>query len=467
MDDPISALDAHVRSQIIKNIYFGKLKDRTRILVTHAIDFLPKADHIVMMDQGRIVCQGTYQEMEKNKEFNELMEINSLNKEVPAEKKDDDKGSADGDTITEESENDEDSGGPKGLQDIDLDEPGMNLDEEDKEMEEKMAKKKSKKSMNPKISKAEESSDVEGSDQGDDEEEETLPEVVYPSTLSRGEKLLKIEKWMTVKPKKKEEVDDKNNLGNDSESDDDDQRGEESNKVNQSVQWETIEMIFKYQHSLWAYGLIMISHFVDQYLTFKCSFMMGEWAENQLLKSDSSAFLGHAIKLVAFNIVNIVFRQARFTLNDYLVDGLMLRIKEDILTKIMRAPVNLFFDVTPNATIMKRFNGEMHEVAHITHRALWIVREVIQILVTLAMLSQQNFWLLFATIPFFYQVWSIQNFAMRSYKEMQRFLDKNFRELGVCQGELFSGSQMIRAMGTQDYAMQLNANGLNLSILTW
>ena len=50
MDDPISALDAHVRKQIIQNVYFGILKDRTRILVTHAIDFLNQADHIIMMD---------------------------------------------------------------------------------------------------------------------------------------------------------------------------------------------------------------------------------------------------------------------------------------------------------------------------------------------------------------------------------------------------------------------------------
>ena len=61
MDDPISALDAHVRSQIIKNVYLGKLKDRTRILVTHAIDFLDKADHIVMMDEGKILAQGTFE----------------------------------------------------------------------------------------------------------------------------------------------------------------------------------------------------------------------------------------------------------------------------------------------------------------------------------------------------------------------------------------------------------------------
>jgi ABC-type multidrug transport system fused ATPase/permease subunit len=69
MDDPISALDAHVRGQIIKNVYFGALKDRTRILVTHAVDFLPKADHIILMHEGRIVGQGTYKEMESYKEF--------------------------------------------------------------------------------------------------------------------------------------------------------------------------------------------------------------------------------------------------------------------------------------------------------------------------------------------------------------------------------------------------------------
>jgi len=334
-------------------------------------------------------------------------------------------------------------------------------------MAKKISKKKSKMSVK-KSKAAEESSEVEGSDQGEDDEEEVLAEVVYPSTLTRADKLLRIQRFMTVKPKKKEETDDKNNLGNDSDTDDEEKKGgEESNKVNQSVQWETLEMIFKYQHSLWVYGLILIFHFVDQYLTFQCSFMLGEWAENKLLKTDKSAFIGHVFKILAYNIVNILFRQIRNSCNEFLIDGLMMTIKDDILSKIMRAPVNLFFDVTPNATIMKRFNGEMHEIAGITHRALWIVREVISIMVTIAMLSQQNFMLVFALIPFFYQVWSIQNFAMRSYKEMGRFLDKNFRELGVCQGELFSGSQMIRAMGTQDYAMKLNADGLNLSILTW
>ena len=82
MDDPISALDVHVRNQIIENVYFGALKDRTRILVTHAIDFLERADHIVMMDGGRIIHQGSYADMLEAKPFQELMDINDLNKLV-------------------------------------------------------------------------------------------------------------------------------------------------------------------------------------------------------------------------------------------------------------------------------------------------------------------------------------------------------------------------------------------------
>lgn len=82
MDDPISALDAHVRKQIINNVYFGVLQDRTRILVTHAIDFLAQADHIIMMDQGKISCQGSYSDLMKVKEFQDLMDLNKINQQL-------------------------------------------------------------------------------------------------------------------------------------------------------------------------------------------------------------------------------------------------------------------------------------------------------------------------------------------------------------------------------------------------
>jgi len=60
MDDPISALDASVRKSIIENVILGKLKEKTRILVTHAIDFVHHADSIIIMEKGRIAAKGTF-----------------------------------------------------------------------------------------------------------------------------------------------------------------------------------------------------------------------------------------------------------------------------------------------------------------------------------------------------------------------------------------------------------------------
>lgn len=81
MDDPISALDANVRKKIFQNVILGHLRDKTRVLVTHAIDFIHLADKIVIMEKGRISAQGTLENLFDNPQLRKLMEINELNKE--------------------------------------------------------------------------------------------------------------------------------------------------------------------------------------------------------------------------------------------------------------------------------------------------------------------------------------------------------------------------------------------------
>ena len=49
LDDPISALDANVKQQVFNKVIMGELKDKTRILVTHAVDFLHLCDKIIVI----------------------------------------------------------------------------------------------------------------------------------------------------------------------------------------------------------------------------------------------------------------------------------------------------------------------------------------------------------------------------------------------------------------------------------
>ena len=79
MDDPISALDANVRKLIFKEVFQGLLKDRTRVLVTHAIDFLHLADRLLVIKDGQIQALGTYEELKNDPHLQEVIEINSRN----------------------------------------------------------------------------------------------------------------------------------------------------------------------------------------------------------------------------------------------------------------------------------------------------------------------------------------------------------------------------------------------------
>ncbi|KAJ4765832.1 ABC subfamily C transporter [Rhynchospora pubera] len=73
-DDPFSALDAHTGSQVFKECLLGLLATKTVIFVTHQVEFLPAADFVLVMKEGKIAQAGKYQEIiESSKEFMELV----------------------------------------------------------------------------------------------------------------------------------------------------------------------------------------------------------------------------------------------------------------------------------------------------------------------------------------------------------------------------------------------------------
>ncbi|XP_056263509.1 multidrug resistance-associated protein 1 isoform X1 [Pseudoliparis swirei] len=65
LDDPLSAVDAHVGKHIFEQVVGpqGLLKDKTRVLVTHGLSYLPQTDLILVMVEGEITEMGSYQHL--------------------------------------------------------------------------------------------------------------------------------------------------------------------------------------------------------------------------------------------------------------------------------------------------------------------------------------------------------------------------------------------------------------------
>ncbi|XP_022637519.1 ABC transporter C family member 3-like [Vigna radiata var. radiata] len=62
-DDPFSAVDAHTGSHLFKECLLGLLRSKTVVYVTHQVEFLPAADHILVMKDGKITQCGKYTDL--------------------------------------------------------------------------------------------------------------------------------------------------------------------------------------------------------------------------------------------------------------------------------------------------------------------------------------------------------------------------------------------------------------------
>ncbi|KAJ3652249.1 hypothetical protein Zmor_018230 [Zophobas morio] len=75
LDDPLSAVDAHVGKQIFENCIGNYLKNKTTILITHQIQHLDNTDIVYLIENGKIMEGGTLLELrEKNTGFLNVLE---------------------------------------------------------------------------------------------------------------------------------------------------------------------------------------------------------------------------------------------------------------------------------------------------------------------------------------------------------------------------------------------------------
>lgn len=62
LDDSLSAVDAKTEKRIIDNIRKVR-NDKTTIITTHRMSAVQHADHIIVLDDGKIVEEGTHEQL--------------------------------------------------------------------------------------------------------------------------------------------------------------------------------------------------------------------------------------------------------------------------------------------------------------------------------------------------------------------------------------------------------------------
>ena len=83
LDDALSAVDTDTERKILDNLKSVRSADRTTIIVAHRISTIQDADHILVLDDGKVAEYGTHEELlEKAGLYKSLFDKQQLEKQL-------------------------------------------------------------------------------------------------------------------------------------------------------------------------------------------------------------------------------------------------------------------------------------------------------------------------------------------------------------------------------------------------
>lgn len=202
--------------------------------------------------------------------------------------------------------------------------------------------------------------------------------------------------------------------------------------------------------------------------------MFGEWAaagaDNQ-----QKMFRYFAWTIFSYTLIESFGRAARQVVCQYINYVCSQELHKEMISKVMRAPVNLYFDVTPVGTIMNRFTKDLSHVENdIGNKLNEIVGQFFHNFSLIVILGMTNMYtlilfpVLFITMSYYYQ------FQRPVHKTLQKFDTIKHQKTENTLSETLSGQSTIKAFGRQaqfknDYFMLLDEDILDHQFMsgTW
>ena len=399
LDDPLSAVDVHVGRHIFENFIDGAIKNKARLLVTNQLTYLPQADKIVMVKNGEIIVQGTFEECQKNQSFMKLLSEHNAKA---------------GDSKEEKEE--KDTKPPKSVK------KGITT-----------------KMMQSTIASAPADGNKLGSVPSGISRAQTfekIPEVTKEKAKSDG-KPAGFARMETMKIQNAKEAEEQ-------------PKGKLMVKEDQEVGQVTGKVYWNY---IKAYGILSFVALIvfwssEQAVRILTNWYLSQWTNAEMTAAatgedfDRYSYVGGYLGF-AFGFVVLTSTRSFLNLMSALFASKVIHFKT--LTSLVRAPV-LFFDTTPVGRILNRFSKDTDEVDFLLSMSMTEFGNcIMQLLSTLIFLAVIQPILLAGIVPLMGVYYILQKYYRKSYIEMQRLDSVSRSPIYAHFSESLAGVETIRA----------------------
>ncbi|XP_055876897.1 multidrug resistance-associated protein 1-like isoform X3 [Biomphalaria glabrata] len=428
LDDPLSAVDSHVGKHLFTEVIGpkGMLKDKTRVLVTHGIGFLPQVDKIIVLVHGKISEVGSFTElMHHNGAFAEFLR-NYLTEEL----KDDTL--ADGDILSSRAEI--------------LSRLGSMAEDASEFIQRQVSRLSEAHPDSSEVSKAvdddtdidafKDTSELRGSDM-------SLPASIHKSTV------------LTSKS-----TQDKSDLIVNEEEEKLLKKEKKGDKLVQAETAETgrvkLSVFMVYVKAVGALLTVVILFFYVLYhsASIYSNIWLSEWSNDARNPNISSDTANRDMRLGVYGALGII--QGIFVLITALMrllGGVRATkiLHRALLGNIVRNPMS-FFDTTPSGRIVNRFSKDIDTLDTVIPMLVGMfLMCVFQTLSTILVISVSTPMFLACIVPLLIFYYFVQRFYVATSRQLKRLESISRSPIYSHFGETITGAMTIRAFGLEEH----------------
>ncbi|XP_028651533.1 canalicular multispecific organic anion transporter 1 [Erpetoichthys calabaricus] len=400
LDDPLSAVDAHVGKHLFEKVIGpkGLLANKTRILVTHGVKFLPEVDEIIVLVNGEVSEVGSYQALKASgKAFSKFLSTYAKNDEKKQKTKD-----MSEDFI--ETELFQDCLEPQ-ADDPPEDAVTVSMKRENS-LQRSMCRgsKRQKKSLPNKVSQAD--------------------HMVATQTVQKGQRLIEKEAMETGRVK--------------------------------------LSVYLKYLQAIgWGYSILVCLAYLIQNVAFiGQNLWLSDWTGDSLkYYNETYPASQRDMRLGVFGALGIIQGLFVFVGTALIARGAILAsrtLHNKLLGNVLRSPM-LFFDTTPTGRIVNRFAKDIFtidEAIPLSFRS-WVMC-FLGVLGTLLVICFATPLFTAVIVPLALFYFFVQRFYVATSRQLRRLDSVSRSPIYSHFGETVSGLSVIRAYGHQQRFLQHN-----------
>ena len=150
------------------------------------------------------------------------------------------------------------------------------------------------------------------------------------------------------------------------------EKAEDEEEKTPQIKWDILMKFISLTGGFTVWGLMNLSILAQEYIHLQKEYTMKSIHKEAKLSTDATSYAasvsGLPWRILKITLTLMLINKMRLLILLYVSQRLSKRMHDNIVSRVLHAPINLYFDITPVGKILNSFSRDLNATDHHTMR---------------------------------------------------------------------------------------------------